>query len=372
MVALVVSFLVALILTIVVIRVSARHLHVSGDHDFSSPQKFHAKPVPRIGGLGIFLGIVVSLTLVFFKVIPHEMLPGDEWLGALLLVCSLPAFLAGLTEDVTKTQSPSRRLMFTAISALLGTLLINATINHTDIPGLDWIVSWRLGAILVTIFVVSGVVNAVNIIDGFNGLAAMCVILMLSAVGYVSYQVGDTSVFMLTLITIGAVVGFFLLNFPAGMIFLGDGGAYLLGFLVAELGILVIARNAQVSPLFPLMICIYPVFETIFSIYRKKHLRGMSPGVPDGVHLHMLVFKRLVRIGLGTESVRKRTKRNSLTSPYLWGVCLISVTPAVLWWNNTKALAICIVAFGVFYTYFYWTIVRFRTPSWLVLRSKKR
>ena len=116
---------------------------------------------------------------------------------------------------------------------------------------------------------------------------------------------GDEFVATAALIVIGAVFGFFIWNFPAGLIFLGDGGAYVLGFLLGELSVLLLMRNPQVSPMFCLLLCAYPIFETVFSIYRKKFLRGGSAGMPDGVHLHMLVYKRLMRWAVGPEERRQ-------------------------------------------------------------------
>ncbi|KVD68742.1 hypothetical protein WK15_32420 [Burkholderia ubonensis] len=79
------------------------------------------------------------------------------------------------------------------------------------------------------------------------------------------------------------------------LIFPGDGGAYFIGFMLAELAILLVMRNREVSAWYPVLLFMYPIFETCFSIYRKKFVRGMSPGNPDGVHRHMLVYKRLMR-----------------------------------------------------------------------------
>lgn len=286
----------------------------------------------------------------------------------LLIVAGLPAFASGLAEDLTKNVSPRRRLVFTAASAGLAVWLLDASIVRTAIPGVDALMPWTPFAIGLTVFVVTGVANAVNIIDGFNGLAAMCVLMMMLAIAYVAFQVGDTLVLSAALIMIGAVMGFFVWNFPAGMIFLGDGGAYFLGFMLAELCVLLLHRNPQVSPIFTLLLCAYPIFETIFSIYRKKWLRGMSPGVPDGVHLHMLVYKRLMRLMIGTTPDRRKTARNSMTSPYLWVLCMMSVIPAVLWWNNTTILTGFLFVFMVSYVLLYWSIVRFKTPKWLVFR----
>ena len=118
-----------------------------------------------------------------------------------------------------------------------------------------------------------------------GGLASMYVLMMLLAVAYVAFQVGDTLIFDAALIGTGAVLGFFVWNYPAGLIFLGDGGAYLLGFYLAELAVL-LHRNPSVSPIFTLLLCAYPIFETIFTMYRRKVVRGVSTGAPDGVDLH--------------------------------------------------------------------------------------
>lgn len=360
-----VAFLSAFLVTLVVVRSSGRIGKFVGDHDLSGPQKFHARSVPRIGGLGIFLGVVLSAIAGVATISVEANFAG--W----LLVSSVPAFACGLAEDLTKSQSPRRRLFFTSVSAAMAVWLVDATIRRTDIPGLDLIVGIAAGSLVVTVFVVAGVANAVNIIDGFNGLAAMCVVLMLAGLGYVSFVVGDTTIAWLSLAGIAAILGFFLFNFPAGLVFLGDGGAYFLGFFLAELAVLLLRRNGDVSPLFPLLLCLYPVFETLFSIYRKKVIRGMSPGVPDGVHLHMLVFKRLVRWAVGNREARALTRRNSMTSPYLWVLCSLSVVPAILWYDSTPILAGFTLAFGVVYVALYWRIVRFKSPRWLVFRPSR-
>jgi UDP-N-acetylmuramyl pentapeptide phosphotransferase/UDP-N-acetylglucosamine-1-phosphate transferase len=224
-----------------------------------------------------------------------------------------------------------------------------------------------IGAIALTLLVVSGVANAVNIIDGFNGLAAMCALIMLLALAYVGLQLNDRLVVTVALIAAGATLGFFVWNFPAGLIFLGDGGAYLLGFVIAELGVLMIARHSTISPLFPLLLCAYPIFETVFTMYRRK-LKGGSPSHPDGIHLHTLIHRRLVRPLLGEAPESSLRARNSMTSPYLWLLCSLSVIPAMLWFSSTAVLACFIVLFMVSYTALYWSIVRFKVPRWAVVR----
>ncbi|MFG6447191.1 glycosyltransferase [Roseateles sp. BYS180W] len=359
-----VPFFVAMLVTLVVVHSSRSHGHLSADHDLSGPQKFHARPVPRIGGVGIFVGVLVCAGLLLWRHHPHAQI------GLMLLACSVPAFAAGLIEDFTKRVSPGKRLLATAVSALLAAWWMGALITRTDIPGMDWVVGTTLGATLITVFVVSGVANSINIIDGFNGLSSMCVCLMLLAMAYVAFVVGDTALALWALIAVGAVLGFFVWNFPGGMIFLGDGGAYFLGFFLGEIGVLLLSRNPEVSPLFPLMVCIYPVFETMFSIYRRRYIRSAPPGEPDGIHLHSLIYRRLMRWAIGAQDARLLTRRNSMTAPYLWTLCGSSLLPALLFWDSTPWLAACLLVFGVTYVRLYWRIVRFRTPQWMVFRQR--
>jgi UDP-N-acetylmuramyl pentapeptide phosphotransferase/UDP-N-acetylglucosamine-1-phosphate transferase len=364
MLDLVIAFAVSLGLTLLVVHVGRRRGSGWLDHDLSGPQKFHDSPVPRVGGIGIFFAALASLSLV--SLVNGELSP-----GLVLVGCGVVAFAVGLLEDLTKRVSPGKRLLATAVSALLAAWLLGAMVTRTDIPGLDWVVSFGIGAILITVLAVAGIANSVNIIDGFNGLASMCVVIMLAAIAYVAFQVGDPVVATIALVGIGSVLGFFVWNFPAGLIFLGDGGAYFLGFFVAEAALLLLLRNPEVSPLFPLLVCMYPVFETLFSIYRRRFLRAVPPSMPDGIHLHSLIYRRIMRWAVGDRSAKALTRRNSMTSPFLWMLCMLSVIPAVLFWNRSGWLALFLFLFGVSYVALYWRIVRFKAPRWMrVLASR--
>ncbi|MGL5632531.1 MAG: MraY family glycosyltransferase [Azovibrio sp.] len=356
---LLISFSVSFISTLLIIRFNHFYGHISNDYDVAGVQKFHTHPVPRIGGVGIVLALLsVGLWLYFQRPeIGHSFL--------LLLLVSMPAFAGGLAEDLTKRAGIMVRLLLTMMSALLGYWLLGAVLSRLSIPGIDYLLSYTIFALAFTAITVAGVANAINIIDGFNGLAGMVSLMILGALGYIAFLVGDTLLWNVCLATMGGIVGFFVWNYPRGMIFLGDGGAYLVGFLIGEISVLLVARHPEVSPWFPFLLVIYPVFETLFSIYRKKVLRGTSPGMPDGLHLHMLVFKRLVRWATGNTSL---TKRNAATSPYLWLLCSTSVIPAVLFWDNTLILMLFSLTFAIGYVWLYRRIVLFRSPRMLSRR----
>jgi len=227
----VVSFLVSLLVTFAVVRSSTFHLHLSADFDFSGPQKFHARAVPRIGGLGVIAAIVAAGV---FGSVTGVIDDTQFWL---LVACGLPAFLVGIAEDLTKSVFARWRLLATCISAALASWLLGAVIYRTDIPGVDALITMLPFAVALTVLCVTGVANAINIIDGFNGLASMCAMMMLLGIAYVAFQNSDSFVANTALIAAGAVLGFFVWNFPAGLIFLGDGGAYFIGFFLAELSV---------------------------------------------------------------------------------------------------------------------------------------
>jgi UDP-N-acetylmuramyl pentapeptide phosphotransferase/UDP-N-acetylglucosamine-1-phosphate transferase len=357
------TFTVATTLTLLVVRSAALHGRHSGDRDFSKPQKVHVVPVPRIGGLGIVLAIAAGAASLWSTLGATAAV-----FGLTLLACAMPAFLAGFVQDFTEAITPRGRLVATATSAAIAFFWMDAGIRDTGIPGVDWLLQFAPVSFALTLFAVAGVANAVNIIDGLNGLASMCVMLMLGAIAYVAFQVGDPLIGLIALGACGAVLGFFVWNYPSGLIFLGDGGAYVLGFYVSVVSILLLNRNDEVSPLFPLLVCIYPVFETVFSIYRRMR-QARPPHMPDGIHLHSLVYRRLIRWATGDRNSAALTRRNSMSSPLLWMLCMLSVVPAVLFWQNTLVLAIFIVVFTATYLGLYWRIVRFRAPRWLVFRK---
>ena len=358
MLSIFVSFFASLAITMLIVKF-ARIIKGVLDLDLDGVQKFHAVPVPRVGGLGIFIAALLGCATVYSNNPEVGM-----WIG-LLILSGVPAFGAGIVEDFCKRVSPLQRLVFTMLSAAIAYFVVNAGIIRTGSDFVDQLLGYALICLPLTVFAIAGVANAINIIDGFNGLAGAVTMFMLLSLAYVAYSVGDHFVMSAALIMVGAIGGFFVWNYPGGMIFMGDGGAYFIGFMLAELAVLLVARNPAVSPWYVVLLLIYPVVETIFSIYRRKVVRGVSPGLPDGVHLHTLVFKRIVRWTLGPKDARAIIRSNSRTSPYLWLLSLMAVIPATLLWANTVVLLILCVLFIATYVWLYSKIVHFKVPGYL-------
>jgi UDP-N-acetylmuramyl pentapeptide phosphotransferase/UDP-N-acetylglucosamine-1-phosphate transferase len=361
-----IAFAVSLIVSGLIVRIARSHVLAWEDHDLDGVQKFHATPVPRVGGLGIALGVAVLALWAWLTASPlaTEM--------TLLLACGLPPLLTGLLEDFTKQVGVRLRLAATALSGVLAFFLLGAQLREVMLPGLDWLMTFTWFSLLFTAVAVAGVANAVNIIDGFNGLAAAVSAITLLSLAYVGWQVGDALIVSMALAGVGALLGFLLWNWPRGLIFLGDGGAYFVGYLVAVLSFLLVARHrGVVSPWYPFLLFIYPVFETLFSIWRRKVVRGSSPGLPDGLHLHQLVFRRMVRWAVGRKDAASLTLRNSLTAPYLWILSSMAALPATLFWRYPFVLMGFVAAFCVMYVWLYLRLVRFRALRFLMIRSRQ-
>jgi UDP-N-acetylmuramyl pentapeptide phosphotransferase/UDP-N-acetylglucosamine-1-phosphate transferase len=287
-----------------------------------------------------------------------------------LLACALIAFTGGIIEDYTGNVSAARRLGLTIVAGLLAYFLLDARIDRLDLPFSAWPIPWVWLALPVSVLAVAGIANAVNIIDGFNGLASVVTICMLLSLGYVALQVNDMFVLVAALMVAGATAGFLIWNYPVGLIFLGDGGAYFIGFMLGELALLLVIRNPQVSTWYAALLLIYPAFETLFSAYRRMFVRGKSPAMPDGIHLHSLIFRRIVQWAVGRKEGRALLRRNSLTSPYLWTFSLMAVIPATMFWRNTTLLMIFCLLFMVTYLWLYARIVRFKAPRWMIRHKK--
>lgn len=336
------------------------------DGDLNGVQKMHAVAVPRIGGVA--LSISVTLTILI-----------GAWLGVNpraeafeLLLCAAPVLCAGVAEDLTKRVRPATRLLCAIGSATAGVFVLHAVVGRVDLPLIDSLLKYWPIALGLTLLMVSGLTNAINLIDGFNGLAGGVALLVFGSIGFVAHQVGDWLVLSVSLTMIGALLGFLMWNYPFAAIFLGDGGAYFTGFVMAELVVLLIARHPNVSAWYAAVVTIYPVFETVFTIYRRRFVRGCAAGDPDGIHLHTLIFRRLVRPVSRPEDARQRSRRNAMTSPYLWMISLVGIVPATFFWDNEVVLGATALTFVTVYVWLYVSIVKFRAPRWLVIRGRNR
>ncbi len=358
------SFLVALVLAFVLIHRTQGHTRHYSD---TMPQRFHVGNVPRLGGLAIMVGMSLGwgfgpfggVVLGDFKV---HLMWSQVWPW---LVALAPAVLGGAVEDATQRLNAKLRLALTALSAVLAWWLLDVSIRRLGIPLADgWLQTMPWLAAALALVAICGLPHAFNMIDGYNGLAGIVAVMICLALAHVSLQVGDRELAAIVLCAVGATAGFLVWNYPHGLIFAGDGGAYLWGVVTAIASILLVQRHPTVSPWFPMLLLIYPVWEAIFSIYRKA-ARGGSPGAADALHFHQLIHRRIVRNVFHHDDAQQMLMRNNRTSPYLWVIAGMTTLPAVLFWNNTAVLMAFCGLFAVSYVTAYVAIVRFKVPRWI-------
>ena len=328
-------------------------------------QHIHVAPTSRLGGAAIFLGFVVAVAIA----LQLELMPLRPALP--LLIAALPVQAVGLWEDITHRVSPRHRLLAAVFSAAVAGAIAQGVIARLDLPFVDGWVAYLPFAVPLTCFMVAGACNAFNIIDGNHGLAGGSALLMFVGVAIVAWDAGDTSVLGQAAAMTGALVGFLLWNYPKGKVFLGDAGAYFIGFMYAQLSIQLVARNAGVSAWFVIALAAYPIFETLFSIYRRKIVLHTAAMQPDIRHLHSLLYLYFLRsaerlpseerrLGLvvgqypGRERRQPQRRANARVAPHLWLHGALCFATALAFYGNTPVL----IGFTLMYGIYYWACYR--------------
>ncbi len=358
---LVLTFIVSLLMIKVIIYTSDIHAQVTLDHDLSSVQKMHEHPVPRIGGLAIFVSM--TFTALYGANI------GAVWAPfyAGLITSLFFVFVGGLTEDLSKAVSPAVRMMFMAAAVVFAVFISDTMplIRHLDHSGLNLVLSVDALAFVLTCFVVLGAANAYNIIDGYNGLSSTSAMINALGLAYLSWCLSDMTLVVVTISFTAAIFGFWLYNYPKGKIFLGDGGAYLIGFMVAFISINLVERHiGQISPYAVLLLGAYPIMEMAFTIVRRKFIHKTKATQPDNLHMHQLVFDRCLPRNSPI------LYRNARVMPLMLTIIIPPTIVALIWYKSTLIMLLGLLGYICYYTYFYLRLVKFKTPKILILKSK--
>ncbi|WP_194945235.1 glycosyltransferase [Limnohabitans sp. DM1] len=329
-----------------VLLVLTKRWHGVWSMDFSDGiQKFHTAPTPRVGGIPIVMSLGIAWTQAPANV--QAMLTP-------ILIAGMPAFLFGVAEDISKRISVMLRLLATMASGLLAWWITDYSLTRVDIWGVDWFMQFTLVSVIFTAFAVGGVANSINIIDGFNGLASTMSTLAFMGYAMIAWQVGDTTLASVSLLLAACVWGFFWVNWPFGKLFLGDGGSYFIGFGLAWVAVLLLERNPSVSAFAALVICVHPVTEVLFSIYRRK-VKKANPGHPDRLHFHSLVKRRYVARWF---SQYPACTGNSITGVLIGFMTLMAIVLANLSYASTAVSALVFVGLGLGYVAIYARMVR--------------
>lgn len=338
-VALCVSFLTCLLI------VKTKNWHRSITEDSTNGiQKIHHQLTPRVGGLGIFIAVVCAYIF--------ERSDRTTILGPLILA-GLSAFIFGLAEDLTKQVAITTRLLATILAGVVGWAITGISLSHIGVYFLDPLFKNQGFSIVFTAVAIGGIANAINMIDGLNGLAASMMVIALVAIAAIAHSIGDVSLAIACLTIAAAVFGFFLVNWPWGKLFLGDGGSYFGGFAIAWSCVLLVERNNTISPFAGLLICVYPFTEVIFSTYRRK-LKSHNPTGPDAKHLHSLIYRRYM------SSFQKRVRENSIAGLIVGALSIPPSFCAYFFRESNLMCFLSVLFFAVSYVMVYIRIVKFR------------
>jgi UDP-N-acetylmuramyl pentapeptide phosphotransferase/UDP-N-acetylglucosamine-1-phosphate transferase len=335
-----------ILMPLVIGRAYVDRCHVGG------PQQIHRRPISRLAGEIMFLaymtGAAVSVWLGNLTLVP----------ATAVLIAALPVLVAGLYEDATGRLSPNHRLGAALASALLAATIAGGLVARLDLPLVDRLLEYRILTFAVTCFMVVGACNAMNLIDGAHGLAGGTAIVMFVGLAIAAAGAGDGFVFAEAIVMAAVVAGFLLWNFPRGRVFMGDGGAYFIGFMYAQLSMQLVVRNDGIGAWFVVMVAAYPIVETVYSIYRRRiQLRAPSMQ-PDALHLHSLIYDRIA-LPL-EESVRDGNldHANAGVAPRLWVHSIACVLFALAFRDNSGVLMMGLVGYALFYHWLYRTLVR--------------
>jgi len=336
---------VSLLFSGAVLATLSRHARFTLDFP-GAARKAHTRPVPRVGGAGVYIALATARALVHDSEAARILVT--------VLLAGLPALVTGLLEDLTKQVSVATRLAGTLASGALACWIGGMVVTHIDVPGVDALLAIGVIGFAFTVFAVGGVANAINMIDGFNGLASGATAIALLAIAAIAAQVGDTALMLAAIVMVAALGGFWLLNFPWGKLFLGDGGAYFAGFALAWMAVLLPLRNPSVSPWASLLVCGYPVIEVGYSVVRRWGHGDRATGA-DGGHLHSLVAIRFIQRHLRRLDP---TFQNSAVSVLMWICAAIPALLAVTSYGETSWLATGALACLLLYHWLYRRLAR--------------
>ncbi len=326
------AFILSVIANIFLIKIADKYCFFMDPLANQKIQSFHKTLTPRAGGISIYL---LSLTISYF--ISKNMF--------LLVLSFFPAFIYGVYEDIKGNTPQKIRLLVMAISALLASLSTGLTIKSVGFFAIP-----EFMQIPLTIFAVIGISSALNFIDGLNGLASGVAIITFGFIGLSALSIGHNELFMVMFYSAFIMMGFFVFNFPFGRIFLGDAGAYFLGYLLAVSSEALVFGNSQISPWFPAALLGYPIIETLFTIwrrYRRLKTRGIKFFKAEKVHMHSLLYLRVF-------------KNNSLASFAILSFFTLSGSIAYLFRTSTIACFLLFLTEAAIYLFIYRNIVNFK------------
>ena len=289
------------------------------DKDFLKPQAFHDSPVTRSGGVATIISL--SIFFVIYYLLYSKILYN-------YILISYSMFLVGFLDDLKINIRPSKRLIIMVLMLYLIIYILPIKIFNIDIPFLIPLMSSHLFSSLFVLLCFLFIINGANLVDGFNGLLTINLIIINIILAYINMNNNNLEFSILLTSQIIILLSFLLFNFPNAKIFLGDSGAYIFGALTALNTIITNNLNPNISSFFFCTLLFYLFFEVFFSFFRKL-LQKKSPIYPDEKHLHMLSFYKI-------SNFCEKNKANYLNSIVINLLYFILIIPGLYFSDNPQ------------------------------------
>ncbi len=306
MVTFLLTFLIALILTILLTPMVRSFAPEIGAIDKPSARKVHHSNIPRTGGIAVYFGFLVAVLfgLLFLGGVRGSVINARPILG--ILLGGSVVLLLGLLDDIYRLK-PWFKLLIQLLGAGVA-IYFGVEISFVSNP-FNGLMPLGYVAIPLTLLWVVGMTNAVNLIDGLDGLATGVTAISAGTLFIVALRTHQLGAALLMVALAGSALGFLRYNFNPASVFLGDSGSYFLGFVLATASIIGVFKTTLVVALVvPILILGVPIFDTTFAILRRLRLKK-NPFAADDKHIHHL----LLRAGL--------SQREAVFAIYL--VCLL-------------------------------------------------
>jgi len=306
-------------------------------------QASHHLPTSRLGGVASLIPVFIGIFFI------------DSYIVYSLIISSGIIFLSGLLEDLGYKIKPIFRLICALISGFIAILCTGIWLREVDLTIVSLVLSITPIAIVFTTFCSTGVAHSFNLIDGLNGLASGIIIIVSVGLYFVAVSVSELELARLCLLIIVCVFAFFIWNFPRGLVFLGDAGAYTFGHLLAWVAIILIHRHPEISAWAILCIFFWPIMDTILAIYRRC-INRTSIDQPDRMHYHHVIMRGLILLSRNrfTSEIA-----NPLATVVIFPFSICTALFGVIYILDTKSSFILTVFFSMLFTAIYIYLIYF-------------
>ena len=311
------------------------------DQDFKKPQAFHKEAISRCGGIASIISLILFFGIYYLLYL--------QILYEYIFVC-ISLFLVGFLDDIKIKIKPISRLILMILFLMIFIIFLPIKIYYIDLIFLNF---WLHNQIFSSIFILLCflfIINGSNLIDGFNGLLAINLIVINSILLFINLNNNQSEFVIFLTAQIIILISFLFFNFPKAKIFLGDSGSYLMGSLVALNTIFTNNLNPKISSFFFCIVLFYIFYEVFFSFVRKVYQKK-SPFLPDNKHLHMLIFRKVSKL-LG---VKKSNYINSVVINFFF--CIL-VLPSIYFADNSLVCKYWFFSLILIYTLVYFRLYR--------------